>query len=94
MGEWFNGSPLRWEMIGMLFCSFGLSMMCLQDWDPIFNQPEQHSQSRKSASRQMKDCAKACSRLKNENHSKKNLVHCLFENIRTLHSQMAGDECM
>jgi Fungal Zn(2)-Cys(6) binuclear cluster domain len=91
--NWFSGSPLRWEMIGMLFCSFGLSMMRLQDWDPIFNQPERHSQSRKSASCQMKECADACLSLRNRDHPKKDLLYCLFRNIGLLHSQIAGDEC-
>ena len=91
--NWFCGSLLRWEMIGILFTVFGFSMMHLQDWDPVFGLPEQRNRSRKSAARRMKECADACLGLRNTDHPTSDMVLCLLKNSWKLHSQVAGDEC-
>lgn len=92
--NWFCGSALRWEMIGVLFTFFGLSMMHRHDWDSIFNLPEQRGRSRRSASRRMMECANACLNLRNTEHSTTDLLVVLLKNISKLYSQIAGDECM
>jgi len=48
--EWldtFMGPNIRFEMMGMLFCFFGLAYLSLQDWDPLFELPENHGRNRK-----------------------------------------------
>lgn len=91
--NWFCGSSLRWEMIGLLFTFYGLVMMQLQDWDPIFNLPEQRGRTRKSASLRMKQCADVCLSLRNTVHPINDAVVCLFKNTAKLYGQVAGDEC-
>lgn len=91
--NWFGGLSLRWEMIGILFSFFGLSMMCLQDWDPIFNVREERENTRKSAAHRMKQCADACLKLRNTDHPTNDIIVILFKNIGKLYSQIEGDEC-
>lgn len=91
--NWFSGSLLRWEMIGILFSVFGFAMMHLQDWDPVFGLPEQRGQSRRSATHRMKECADACFSLRNTEHPTSNPVLFLLKNSSKLYSQIAGDEC-
>lgn len=91
--NWFAGSSLRWEMIGVLFTFFGMTMQVLQDWDPLFNLPEQHGRTRKLASLRMKECADACLDLRNTDHPINIAVVTLWKNNGKLLSQIAGDEC-
>lgn len=91
--NWYSGSLLRWEMIGILFTFFGLSMMHLQDWDPVFALAEQQGRLRKAASQRMKECADVCLSLRNTDHPTNDLVVCLLRNVGKLYSQIAGDEC-
>ena len=91
--NWFGGSLLRWEMIGILFATFGFATLILQDWDPVFSLQEQGNSSRKSAAFRMKECANACLGLRNADHPTTDTVVCLFKNIWKLYSQIAGDEC-
>lgn len=90
--NWFAGSALRWEMIGILFTFFGMTMMRLQDWDPIFQLPEQRGRSRKSASRRMRECADACLNLRNSDYPVNDVTVILWKNSGKLFSQVAGDE--
>jgi len=91
--NWFSGSSLRWEMIGVLFTLFGLSMMQLQDWDLVFGLPEKDNTSRKSAALLMKECADACLGLRNTDFPTSDLVLCLLKTSWKLLSQIVGDEC-
>ena len=91
--NWFSGSSLRWEMVGILFTVFGFAMIHLQDWDPVFGLPEQHNRSRKSLALRMKECADACLGLRNTAHPTSDTVLCLLKNSWKLYSQVAGDEC-
>jgi hypothetical protein len=48
--EWldtFMGLNVRFEIIGVLFCFFGLAYLSLQEWDPLFGLPENHGRNRK-----------------------------------------------
>jgi hypothetical protein len=61
--EWLNtftGPNLRFEMLGMLFCFFGMAYHSLLDGDPRFNIPENHGRDRKQSSWRMKECADIC----------------------------------
>jgi hypothetical protein len=57
--DWLNsfmGPNLRFEMLGLMFCFFGCSYQVLQDWDPLFQVPENHGRDRKQTSWRMKEC--------------------------------------
>jgi hypothetical protein len=56
----FMGPNLRFEMLGMLFCYFGMSYQALQDWDELFKAPENQGRDRKQTSWRMKECADVC----------------------------------
>jgi hypothetical protein len=48
--EWldtFMGPHVRFEIIRILFCFFDLAYLSLQDWDPLFELPENHGRNRK-----------------------------------------------
>lgn len=56
----FMGPNLRFEMLGMLFCYFGMSYQALQDWDELLKAPENQGRDRKQMSWSMKECADVC----------------------------------
>ena len=61
--EWLNtftGPNLRFEMLGMLFCFFGMAYHCLLDGDPRFSIPENYGRDRKQTAWRMKECADIC----------------------------------
>jgi hypothetical protein len=61
--EWLNtftGPNLRFEMLGMLFCFFGMAYHSLVDGDPRFSIPENHGRDRKQSAWRMKECADIC----------------------------------
>ena len=91
--NWFTGSSLRWEMIGVLYTFFGMTMQVLQEWDPLFNQPEHLGRSRKLASLRMKQCSDACLDLRNTDHPINDVVVILWKNNGKMLSQVTGDEC-
>lgn len=56
--EWLNtfmGPNLRFEMLGLLFCFFGMAYQTLQDWDELFKVPENYGRDRKQTSWRMKE---------------------------------------
>jgi hypothetical protein len=61
--EWLNtftGPNLRFEMLGMLFCCFGLAYHTLSDRDYRFSIPESCGRDRRQSSSKMKECADVC----------------------------------
>ena len=56
----FMGPNLRFEMLGLLFCFFGMSYQTLQDWDELLKLPENDGRDRKQMSWRMKECADVC----------------------------------
>lgn len=89
--NWFNGPALRWEMIGIIFTIFGLSFYSLQEWDPVFDLPEQHGRNRKTAAIQMRECADDCLNICEEVNFNE-LVVILMRNSGRLQSVLVGDE--
>lgn len=61
--EWlraYTGSNLRVEMLGLLFCFFGMEYQSLLDEDYRLSVPENQGLDRKQLSWRMKECADIC----------------------------------
>lgn len=56
----FTGPNLRFEMLGMIFCFFGMAYHSLLDGDARFAVPENHGRDRKQTAWRMKECADVC----------------------------------
>ena len=93
--EWlrtFTGPNLRFEMLGILFCFFGVAFLALQDWDPLFSVPENEGRDRKQTAWRMKECADVCLNMCDAVETVNFLVTALTLNIKTLESGCTGDE--
>jgi len=93
--EWLNtftGSNIRFEMVGMLFCLFGLSYLALQDWDPLFNVPENLGRDRKQTAWRMKECAEICFRMCDFSETVNYLVTALLLSLKRLETGCTGDD--
>lgn len=90
--NWFTGPLLRWEMVGILFSWAGMAFRHRQDWDPVFDLPEQQGRDRNSAAERMRECASACVRLCDD-HSEISdiMVICMKNNVK-LQSIIISDE--
>ena len=53
----FTGKNLRFEMMGLLFCFFGIAYQVSQEWDELFQDPENGGRGRRESVWRMKECA-------------------------------------
>ncbi|KAJ6058170.1 uncharacterized protein N7446_007753 [Penicillium canescens] len=90
--NWFGGSYLRWEMIGILFSWAGIAFRCKQEWDPVFELVEQHGRDRNTAADRMRECAAACVRLCEENFELSDIMVICMKNSSRLQSIIINDE--
>ena len=93
--EWMNtftGSNIRFEMMGMLFCFFGLGFMSLQDWDPVFKAPENDGRDRKQTAWRMKECAEVCMKMCDDSETVNYLVPALILSLKRLETGCTGDD--
>jgi hypothetical protein len=93
--EWmdtFTGSNIRFEMMGMLFCFFGLGFMTLQDWDPVFASPENDGRDRKQTAWRMKECAGVCLKMCDDSETVNYLVTALILTLKRLETGCTGDD--
>lgn len=95
--EWldtFTGLSLRFEMLGMLFCFFGMVYHSLPDSDHRFRIPENPGWDRRQSSWRMKECAdiclKMCKILETNNEISVALMLCNL----ILESHCTGDESL
>ncbi|CZS88139.1 uncharacterized protein RCO7_01105 [Rhynchosporium graminicola] len=88
----FTGPNIRFEMMGMLFCFFGLAYLATQDWDPILKHPDNHGRNRKQAAWRMKECANVCLTMCDYSETVNYLVTALILNIKRLETGCTGDE--
>ena len=88
--NWFGGPELRWEMIGILFTMFGLAFIHGQEFDPIFDLPEQQGRNRHTAAAKMRQCSEICLKLCGD--SVNDVVFTLMKNSGKLQSVIIGDE--
>ena len=89
--NWFGGPRLRWEMFSILFCFFGMAFKHFQEWDPVFDLPEQQGRNRNTAANKMKECAAECLKLC-ENTEFSDIDVCAIKNISKLQSHILSDE--
>lgn len=88
----FTGANLRFEMLGLMFCFFGIGYLALQDWDPLFSSPENHGRDRKQAAWRMKECADVCLDMCDCSETVNYLVAALILNLKRLETACTGDE--
>ncbi|KAI2722544.1 hypothetical protein CBS147332_3473 [Penicillium roqueforti] len=90
--NWFGGPHLRWEMIGILFSWAGIAFRCKQEWDPVFDLPEQYGRNRNTAADKMRECAAACIRLCEGNFEISDTMVICMKNSTRLQSIIISDE--
>ncbi|KAJ5692887.1 hypothetical protein N7462_002310 [Penicillium macrosclerotiorum] len=90
--NWFSGPYLRWEMIGIIFSWAGMAFRHRQEWDPVFDLPEQHGRNRNTAAENMRECTAACLKLCQENLEISDLLVICMKNSSRLQSIIISDE--
>ncbi|KAJ5502105.1 FAD dependent oxidoreductase superfamily [Penicillium fimorum] len=90
--NWFGGPNLRWEMIGILFSWAGIAFRCKQEWDTVFDLPEQHGRNRNTAAERMRECAAACIKLCEGNFEISDIMVICMKNSTRLESILISDE--
>jgi hypothetical protein len=88
----FTGSNIRFEMMGILFCFFGLGFMSLQDWDPVFKATENDGRDRKQSAWRMKECAGVCLKMCDDSETVNYLVTALIQSLKRLETGCTGDD--
>lgn len=88
----FMGQNLRFEMIGMLFCFFGMSYQTLQDWDELFQSTDNEGRDRKETSWRMKECADICLKMCEISEENNEISLALMLCTLILSSVCTGDE--
>ncbi len=93
--EWtesFSGRSLRWEIVGNLFTIFGLSVMTVADWDPLFATDELGEEwNKRQSGEKSRECAEACLALCNDIDSLNDFVIALMSSAYALQSFYEGD---
>jgi hypothetical protein len=95
--EWlstFTGMNLRFEMMGLMFCFYGMGYLALQDWDPLFSVAENKGRDRKQTAWRMKECADVCLDMCDCSETVNYLVAALILNLKRLETACTGDESM
>lgn len=90
--NWFAGPELRWEMIGILFSWTGIAFRHRQEWDSVFDLPEQQGLNRNTAAAKMRECAAACLRLCEDHFEISDLMVICMKNSTKLQSIIISDE--
>jgi hypothetical protein len=93
--DWLNtfmGPNLRFEMLGMLFCFFGMAYQSLNDWDERFKVPENQGRDRKQTSWRMKECADVCLKMNETSEENNDISLALQVCTAILESVCTGDE--
>lgn len=93
--EWtesFSGGKLRWEIVGNFFTIFGLSIMTVADWDPLFaNEKDGDEWNKRQSGEGSRECAEACLALCNDVDSVNDFVIALMSTAYALQSFYEGD---
>lgn len=93
--EWtesFLGHKLRWEIVGNLFTIFGLSVMTVADWDPLFACNKDGDEcNKRQPGENSRECAEACLALCNDVDSVNDFVIALMSAADALQSFYEGD---
>lgn len=89
----FMGPNMRFEMLGMLFCFFGMSYQALQDWDELLKAPENQGRDRKQMSWRMKECADICLKMCQLTEGNNEVSLSLQVCTAILEGLCTGEEC-
>lgn len=93
--EWtesFSGHRLRWEIVGNLFTIFGISVMTVADWDPLFaTNKDGDKWNKRQSGESSRECAEACLALCNDIDSVNDFVISLMSAAYALQSWYEGD---
>ena len=87
----FSSHNLRWEIVGNLFAIFGLAVMTMSDWDPLFASEDGNPFGKREYGGAMRECAEACLALCNDVDSVNDYVVCLMAATFSLQSIQEGD---
>ncbi|KAJ6172197.1 FAD dependent oxidoreductase superfamily [Penicillium chermesinum] len=90
--NWFGGPSLRWEMLGILFSWAGMAFKHKQEWDPVFDLPEQQGRNRHTAADKMRECAAACVKLSEDYFEISDTMVICLKNSTKLQSMIISDE--
>ena len=88
----FMGPNLRFEMLGLLFCFFGMAYQTLQEWDPLFQVLENNGMDRKQTSWRMKECADVCLKMCELSEENNEISIAAQLGTAVLESVCTGDE--
>ena len=95
--EWlesFTGPKLRWETLGTFFACFGLAVMTMSDWDPMFPyEAADQKRDKRQYAHKLGECAEACLVLCEDSGSSNEFAVWLTLQIHTLQFVYSGDEC-
>ncbi|EED23993.1 FAD dependent oxidoreductase superfamily [Talaromyces stipitatus ATCC 10500] len=90
--NWFSGTYLRWEMIGILFSWAGIAFKHKPEWDSVFKLPEQQTRNCNAAADKMRECANACVRLCEYRFEVSDIMVICMKNSSKLQSLIINDE--
>ena len=89
--EWtesFSGHKLRWEIVGNLFTIFGLSVMTVADWDPLFATDKDGGEwNKRQSGKKSRECGEACLALCND-------IDCVNDFVIALMSATYALQCI
>ena len=93
--EWtesFSGHNLRWEIVGSLFIIYGITIVTIADWDPLFVASKDRAEwNKRQSAEQSRECAEACLALCNDTDSVNDFVIALMSAAFVLQSFHEGD---
>lgn len=90
--ESMSGRRLRWEMLGNIFSVFGLSVMTMSDWDPLFaTANNDNPYSKRDYGGKIRECAEACLALCNDVDAVNEFVVALMSSAYVLQSVYEDD---
>lgn len=90
--NWFGGPKIRWEMMGILFSWAGMAFRHRQEWDPVFDLPEQQGRNRLTAADKMRECAVTCVKLCEACFEVSDTMVICLKNCTKLQSIIISDE--
>lgn len=90
--ETFSGRNIRFEVLGLFFCYIGMAFQSLQDWNPVFEVPENLGRDRMQTSWRMNECAEVCLKMCDYAETVNYFVPALILNLKRLQTGCTGDD--
>lgn len=86
-----SGRNLRWEMLGIIFCTLGNVLLAIPDDDPFWSSQSGRRMHRKEFAMEMNSCADDCVKLSNQMDNINILMIILLFKKLIFESQCTGD---